>query len=270
MRRGAKMNTRNLLLCVTAVGAVFASRAEETKEEDVATAGNLTGVMKVKAPTVPAAAATFDTLLSMPWSDPSAAADDDGNVTNLVKVAGLGAGDELYRYDVTKSGYDVWHVVVDEKTGERRWEPGQTVSGGGTPEIPDAVAKLGTGLILRVHDHGTINSYVVGAVPTGDTYSVTIPATTTAGGSMHLISYPWPTSTAMDVNEMADWKSLDVNASDQIKIISTNTATLVSLRYKSGTWTGGKIASEIPQGMGFWYLRAKNCTSSMTIQWKKN
>lgn len=265
------MNIKNSLLCAMAVGAVFASRAEETKEEDVATAGNLTGVMKVKAPTVPGDAVTFDTLLSMPWSDPSAAADDDGNVTNLVKVAGLGAGDELYRYDVTKSGYDVWHVVVDEKTDERRWEPGQTVSGGGTPEIPDAVAKLGTGLILRVHDHGTTNSYVVGAVPTGDTYSVTIPANTDAA-VLELISYPWPTSEAMDVNDMVEWGKLAVGRTDQIRYVSPLTANLVSLRYNSTTkkWVGvGSSGTAIPQGCGFWYLRAKGGTEEMTITWKK-
>ena len=124
--------------------AVFTD--EEGAEIEEVPAANQIGILRK-------AAANKREIVPVPWTKFAAGAEDIA-VSNLVKTAGLSAGDKLYVYDDSAKRYATWELQSD-----KTWKPVKTVKmvngklevqTADSPEV--ATVKRGSGVWLERHD----------------------------------------------------------------------------------------------------------------------
>ena len=216
---------------------------------------NTVGVLKT-------ATSAKKAIIAVPWLSLT-----DGNaiaVADLVKTAGLTAGDKLHVYNKAASRYDVYELAAD-----RAWTPKAIYKVGadgtveavssGTPETT-TVAR-GNGVWLERQDTTkAIVSY--GQVASG-TVATTIDAGTAEKPTWNLLAVP--TTTAVDV-------AATFGASEADTLIVPTAGAPKICTVKDGAWgyekavsvtdkfgkTGVKVVretvTELPAGTGFWYL----------------
>ena len=216
---------------------------------------NTVGVLKT-------ATSAKKAIIAVPWLSLT-----DGNaiaVADLVKTAGLTAGDKLHVYNKAESRYDVYELAAD-----RAWMPKAIYKVGadgtveavssGTPETT-TVAR-GNGVWLERQDTAkAIVSY--GQVASG-TVATTIDAGTAEKPTWNLLAVP--TTTAVDV-------AATFGASEADTLIVPTAGAPKICTVKDGAWgyekavsvtdkfgkTGVKVVretvTELPAGTGFWYL----------------
>ena len=216
---------------------------------------NTVGVLKT-------ATSAKKAIIAVPWLSLT-----DGNaiaVADLVKTAGLTAGDKLHVYNKAESRYDVYELAAD-----RAWMPKAIYKVGadgtveavssGTPETT-TVAR-GNGVWLERQDTAkAIVSY--GQVASG-TVATTIDAGTAEKPTWNLLAVP--TTTAVDV-------AATFGASEADTLIVPTAGAPKICTVKDGAWgyekavsvtdkfgkTGVKVVretvAELPAGTGFWYL----------------
>lgn len=226
---------------------------------------NTVGVLKT-------ATSAKKAIIAVPWLSLA----DGGNISvaNLVKTAGLTAGDKLHVYNKAASRYDVYELAAD-----RAWTPKAIYKVGadgtveavssGTPETT-TVAR-GNGVWLERQDTAkAIVSY--GQVASG-TVATTIDAGTAEKPTWNLLAVP--TTTAVDV-------AATFGASEADTLIVPTAGAPKICTVKDGAWgyekavsvtdkfgkTGVKVVretvTELPAGTGFWYL---NGGAAKAVNW---
>ena len=214
------------------------------------------------------------TIIAVPWLSLTA----DGNaiaVADLVKTAGLSAGDKLHVYNKAESRYDVYELAAD-----RAWTPKAVYKVGadgtvetassGTPETT-TVAR-GNGVWLERQDTTkAIVSY--GQVASG-TVATTIDAGTAEKPTWNLLAVP--TTTAVNIET-----TFGASEADTLIVPTTGAPKICTV--KDGAWayeksvpvtdeSGNKLGvkvvrekmTELPAGTGFWYL---NGGAAKTVNW---
>ena len=196
------------------------------------------------------------TIIAVPWLSLT-----DGNaiaVADLVKTAGLTAGDKLHVYNKAESRYDVYELAAD-----RAWTPKAIYKVGadgtveavssGTPETT-TVAR-GNGVWLERQDTTKpIVSY--GQVASG-TVATTIDAGTAEKPTWNLLAVP--TTTAVNI-------AATFGASEADTLIVPTAGAPKICTVKDGAWGYAKSVpvTELPAGTGFWYL---NGGAAKTVNW---
>lgn len=227
---------------------------------------NTVGVLKT-------ATSAKKAIIAVPWLSLT-----DGNaiaVADLVKTAGLTAGDKLHVYNKAESRYDVYELAAD-----RAWMPKAIYKVGadgtveavssGTPETT-TVAR-GNGVWLERQDTAkAIVSY--GQVASG-TVATTIDAGTAEKPTWNLLAVP--TTTAVDIATTfgaSETDTLIVPTAGAPKICTVKGGAwgyekAVSVTDKFGNTAGVKVVrktvAELPAGTGFWYL---NGGAAKTVNW---
>ena len=216
------------------------------------------------------------TIIAVPWL--SLTGLTDGNaiaVADLVKTAGLTAGDKLHVYNKAESRYDVYELAAD-----RAWTPKAIYKVGadgtveavssGTPETT-TVAR-GNGVWLERHDTTkAIVSY--GQVASG-TVATTIDAGMAENPTWNLLAVP--TTTAVDIKTTfgaseADTLIVPMAGAPKICTVKDGAwgyAKSVPVTDASGNKLGVRVeretVTELPAGTGFWYL---NGGAAKTVNW---
>ena len=225
---------------------------------------NTVGVLKT-------ATSAKKAIIAVPWLSLT-----DGNaiaVADLVKTAGLTAGDKLHVYNKAESRYDVYELAAD-----RTWTPKAIykVGADGTVEAvssgtPEATVARGNGVWLeRQNTAKAIVSY--GQVASG-TVETTIDEGTAEKPTWNLLAVP--TTTAVDV-------AATFGASEADTLIVPTAGAPKICTVKDGAWgyekavsvtdkfgkTGVKVVretvTELPAGTGFWYL---NGGAAKAVNW---
>ena len=213
-------------------------------------------------------------IIAVPWLSLT----DDGNaiaVADLVKTAGLTAGDKLHVYNKAESRYDVYELAAD-----MTWSPKAIYKVGadgtveavssGTPETT-TVAR-GNGVWLERQDTTkAIVSY--GQVASG-TVATTIDAGTAEKPTWNLLAVP--TTTAVDIEATfgsSEADTLIVPTAGAPKICTVKDGEWayeksVPVTDASGNQLGVRVVheavTELPAGTGFWYL---NGGTAKTVTW---
>jgi len=242
---------------VLIAGLAFAGATQVTDEY-------VLGVMPV------ATSGKSQVILSIPWVQEGGVTNVIA-VTNLVKTAGLAAGDKLTWYDTDAGKYQQWQVVVRDGIGY--WDPVTAVEPSDSYETPatDAALAQGQAVVLTTTASPT-TLYVVGQV--GANSSVT---TTVSGNSWTLLAPPRGSTSEVDFNTCASdgngWASCEEDEITTGVLNGTrktytckNVGSPESPSYK---WTTSVFSTShtamIPAGQGFWYNRKKS--GSVTITW---
>lgn len=177
-------------------------------------------------------------------------------ISNLVKTAGLTAGDRLLKFS-DGSNYECWTLSADGV-----WEPTpKYVAGQVDPQTPDPAAlvteAVGSGIWLSRQD--TSKPFVIYGLHS-DTKTSVVPA----GSSAALVGNPTQVDKAPSV----------VGAQDGDRIVVQDASTVVKKKeyiYKGGAWkhwVGINLQEGLPTvkaGTGFWYV-PKNA-QQVTINW---
>lgn len=223
------------------------------------------GVMPVKAD------GKSQVILSIPWvaegGAPAIA------VTNLVKTAGLTAGDTLTWYDTTAGKYKQWQVA--ENGGVGYWTPVSVTDETGSYATPAENATLlrGQAVVLTRKGTGAALSnpiYVIGQVgASGSVITGIAGAASDSAPTYTLIAPPVASGTSFNLNT-DDLFSGEIDAKDEITTDVVNGMPVKFVRNADNTgWryvyepTG--TTATVPAGCGFWYKRCS--TSALSITW---
>lgn len=247
------------------VTAVFSD--DEGTEFAEVPAANQIGIMRKKA-------ANKREIVPVPWTKFAAGAEDIA-VSNLVKTAGLSAGDKLYVYDDSAKRYATWELQSD-----KTWKPVKTVKmvngklevqTADSPEV--ATVKRGSGVWLERHDI-TKPIHFVGqhdAAPV----EVPVEAGTTAMPKWNLVASPLLTD--WDLNSVSE----GVNVADRIIVptgkeprIYTRDATNAKWGYITYEANAKGIVKPVRKeddtmlkaGTGFWYVSEGGAP---TLRWRE-
>ena len=222
------------------------------------------GVMPVNA------SGKSQVILSIPWvaegGAPAIA------VTNLVKTAGLTAGDTLTWYDTTAGKYKQWRVT--ENGGVGYWTPVTVADTTGSYATPAENATLlrGQAVVLTRTATGEedLNKpiYVIGQVGSEGSVETTIAAASGETPAYTLIAPPVASGAVFDLNKATFTGTIDAN--DEITTDVVNGMPVKFVRNADNTgWryvyepTG--TTATVPAGCGFWYKRCG--TSALSITW---
>lgn len=223
------------------------------------------GVMPVNA------SGKSQVILSIPWvaegGAPAIA------VTNLVKTAGLTAGDTLTWYDTTAGKYKQWRVT--ENGGVGYWTPVTVADNAGSYVTPAENATLlrGQAVVLTRKGTGAALSnpiYVIGQVGASGSVTTAIAAAEFESAPTYtLIAPPVASGTAFNLNT-DDLFSGDIDPKDEITTDVVNGMPVKFVRNAANTgWryvyepTG--TTATVPAGCGFWYKRCG--TGELSITW---
>ena len=220
------------------------------------------------------AAANKREIVPVPWTKFAAGAEDIA-VSNLVKTAGLTAGDKLYVYDDSAKRYATWELQSD-----KTWKPVKTVKivngklevqTADSPEV--ATVNRGSGVWIERHDI-TKPIHFVGqhdAAPV----EVPVEAGTTAMPKWNLVASPLLTD--WDLNSVSE----GVNVADRIIVptgkeprIYTRDATNAKWGYITYEANAKGIVKPVRKeddtmlkaGTGFWYVSEGGAP---TLRWRE-
>lgn len=197
-------------------------------------------------------------ILSIPW-----VAEGGGTtiaVTNLVKTAGLAAGDTLTWYDTEAGKYNQW-IATDGANNVLYWAPVTSVSDdSSTHAVPAENAALSRGQAVVLTRASTSNPiYVIGQVGASGSVTTEIaPATSESAPKYTLIAPPVASGAGFDLNSATF--TGDIDAKDEITTDVVNGLSVKYVRNANNTgWRyvyepDGKTAT-VPAGCGFWYKR---------------
>ena len=216
--------------------------------EEVVHSGNVIGVMAVEAD-------KKATIVAVPFKDFDGG---DMRLANLVKTANLSEGDQLYRYDSAKEGFDGWILAADSE-GILRWEKceknvrltgtGETAFDNGT-EAGETTAAQGSGVwLVRANapaQHFVF--YLQGSASVAGTMTV-------AAGTTVLLGNPTCGDAAPTITGMTNGDTISF-ATDSGRL---NVYTYNSTKGQWGYWDSNNkpawvSSPEIPAGTGFWYV----------------
>lgn len=263
-------------LIVTACAAIASAVALASTVES----SNVFGVLKVSlADSKPETAKQY--FISVPWEKVGASGTAI-NPTDLVLTKGLSAGDHLFAYGQTTSGYDTkfgaWKVK-SENDGENvvlSWEAAQVVDTTVTPNATYPAGSItgvprGQGLILETQ---ATEIYLSGQYATGGDVTIENGAYTLIGGSQakdYQLSSSAGALTGEGVN--VSWSGTPATG-DRIYLAAQEfyewNGTIWAERSQkdvfpySPTYTPAKVV--IPKGRGAWYSsQATSESAALTI-----
>lgn len=222
----------------------------------------------------PLAVSAGETIINVPWVESGS----DGSgvaVSNLVKTAGLSAGDALLWYDTTKSEFDAWKVVT--RNGTNYWEATTSIDIYGSKKFTSADSTSltkGQAIILRTQNATT--AYIVGQVSDASGSSSIAPGTK-ASPTMTLIAPPAVTGSTELVAKFAGKAAKN----DQITIWDSTNSKWKTYTFNGTKWgVPGFDTSQtppeptfepvetisLPAGCGVWYKRCSGETAE-TVNW---
>lgn len=222
----------------------------------------------------------LEVILSVPWVAEGGRVDGIA-VSNLVKTAGLKAGDEanpknttLLWYDPVRKDFAAWNLVsnnVDEVC-INYWEEASEV------EPDNAVVKQGDAVILSFTNVTTSAStvYVVGQVGTKAMVTNTIAGAENESSPTYiLLAPPCGGTEPLDLNNLFDSSNIVSGAINDKDEITTDIISGLPARYVRKTinnetkwvfvYTGSDQNAVVPAGRGFWYKRCG--TEPLEIKW---
>ena len=211
------------------------------------------GVMPVNA------SGKSQVILSIPWV--AEGGGSDIAVTNLVKTAGLTAGDTLTWYNTEDGKYNQW-IATSGSGGVLYWAPVTSVINNSMYAVPadDAALSQGQAVVLtRTATGEDLNKpiYVIGQVGASGSVTTAIePAASESAPKYTLIAPPVASGAGFDLNSATF--TGDIDEKDEITTDVVNGLSVKYVRNANG-WRyvyepDGKTAT-VPAGCGFWYKR---------------
>ena len=239
-----------------AVGVAFAG------ETDLGTSATI-GVM-------PLAISGTNVIINIPWVE---AGSSGGGVavSNLVKTAGLGAGDNLLWYSPSDAMYRIWRLT--EHAGVLYWDAVSSITSIGESKVASDSPALqrGQALILNRQAATSTTIYIVGQYTSASAPSVTIspgynllapPATS---GSTVLNNLSW--TNAVDGVGAVNGDIIVTKDMTKYRWNGTNWVTTIYYPATLG-FSETSATITIPYGEGFWYHRdPKISTASFDLNW---
>ena len=233
-------------VCFFAAGFLSITLAETAVSGDFVGSDNVIGVMAVQSD-------KKATIVAIPFKDCDGG---DMRLSDFVKTANLAAGDQLYRYDSAKGGFDGWILSVGAD-GILFWEKceknfrltksGEFTSDDGKDADEERVAQgSGVWLIRATAPAEPFVFYLQGSASSAAT-------TTVEAGKTVLLGNPTDADATPTITGMSNGDTIQFATGDG----RFNTYTYGAKGW--GYWDADNnpkwtAAPEIPAGIGFWYV----------------
>lgn len=231
-----------------AAGLLSMTMAKTDVAEEVVHSGNVIGVMAVETD-------KKATIAAVPFKDFDGG---DMRLANLVKTANLSEGDQLYRYDSAKGGFDGWVLNADSE-GILRWEKceknfrltgtGETASDNGT-EADETMAVQGAGIwLVRANaPSAPFVFYLQGTASDAEPMMV-------AAGTTGLLGNPTSSDATPTITGMSNGDTIQFATGGAL----LNVYTYNSMKGQWGYWDSENKPAwvdspTVPAGIGFWYV----------------